>query len=108
MSPDGRWLAYSSNESGQPEVYVVPFRGGQGKWQVSQSGGNGPLWSADGKGLYYANLSYTVFVVPVKQLNDSLQFGTAQQLVSNTSSQLFLYDVAPDESKIRSSQCRTC
>ncbi|MBZ5599838.1 MAG: protein kinase [Acidobacteriia bacterium] len=100
LSPDGRWLAYSSNESGQPEVYVVPFRGGQGKWQVSQSGGNGPLWSADGKGLYYANLSYTVFVVPVKQLNDSLQFGTAQQLVSNTSSQLFFYDVAPDESKI--------
>ena len=100
LSPDGRWLAYSSNESGQPEVYVVPFRGGQGKWQVSQSGGNGPLWSADGKGLYYANLSYTVFVVPVKQLNDSLQFGTAQQLVSNTSSQLFFYDVAPDERKI--------
>lgn len=100
LSPDGRWLAYSSSESGQPEVYVVPFRGGQGKWQVSQSGGNGPLWSADGKGLYYANLSYTVFAIPVKQLNDSLQFGTAQQLVSNTSSQLFFYDVAPDESKI--------
>jgi Tol biopolymer transport system component len=100
LSPDGRWLAYSSNESGQSEVYVVPFRGGQGKWQVSQSGGNGPLWSADGKGLYYANLSYTVFEVPVKQLNDSLQFGAAEQLVSNTSSQLFFYDVAPDGTKI--------
>ena len=100
LSPDGRWLAYSSNESGQSEVYVVPFRGGQGKWQVSQSGGNGPLWSADGKGLYYANLSYTVFEVPVKQLNDSLQFGTAERLVSNTSSQLFFYDVAPEGTKI--------
>jgi eukaryotic-like serine/threonine-protein kinase len=100
LSPDGRWLAYSSNESGQTEVYVVPFRGGQGKWQVSQSGGSGPLWSADGKGLYYANLGYTVFEVPVKELNDSLQFGTAEQLVSNTSSQLFFYDVAPGGSKI--------
>jgi serine/threonine protein kinase/Tol biopolymer transport system component len=43
LSPDGRWLAYSSNESGQTEVYVIPFRGGQGKWQVSQSGGDRPL-----------------------------------------------------------------
>jgi Tol biopolymer transport system component len=101
LSPNGRWLAYSSSESGQSEVYVVPFRGGQGKWQVSQSGGNGPLWSADGRGLYYANLSYTVFELPVKELNDNtLQFGTAQPLVSNTSSQLFFFDVVPDDSKI--------
>jgi eukaryotic-like serine/threonine-protein kinase len=100
LSPDGRWLVYSSNESGQQEVYVVPFRGGQGKWQVSQNGGIQPMWAADGKGLYYANLSYTVFTVPVKQLNNTLQFGTAQQLASNTSSPVFFYDVAPDGKKI--------
>jgi serine/threonine-protein kinase len=100
LSPDGRWLAYTSSESGQPEVYVVPFHGGQGKWQVSQSGGGKAIWSADGKGLYYANLSYTVFEVPVRQLNDSLQFGTAEQLVSNLSSQVFFYDVSPDGQKI--------
>jgi serine/threonine protein kinase/Tol biopolymer transport system component len=100
LSPDGRWLAYSSNESGQPEVYVVPFRGGQGKWQVSQNGGNTPLWSKDGKTLYYANLSFTVFAVPVQQLSDTLRFGTAEQLVSNMSSQVFFYDVSPDGQKI--------
>jgi Tol biopolymer transport system component len=100
LSPDGRWLAYSSNESGQPEVYVVPFRGGEGKWQVSQNGGDRPTWGKDGKSLYYANPSYTIFAVPVKQLNNTLQFGTAEPIVSNTSSQVFFYDVSPDDKKI--------
>jgi Tol biopolymer transport system component len=100
LSPDGRWLAYSSNESGQAEVYVIPFRGGPGKWQVSQSGGDRPLWGKDGKSLYYADLNFTVFAVPVHQLSDTLQFGTAEPLVSNLSSQIFFYDVAPDGQKI--------
>jgi len=100
LSPDGHWLAYASNESGQAEVYVVPFRGGQGKWQISQNGGNGPLWSKDGKTLYYANLGFTVFGVPVQQLNRTLQFGTAEQLVANMPSQVFFYDVAPDGQKV--------
>lgn len=100
LSPDGRWLAYSSNESGQTEVYVIPFRGGQGKWQVSQSGGDRPLWGKDGKSLYYADLNFTVFAVPVKQLNDTLQFGSAEQIVSNLASQIFFYDVSPDGKKI--------
>ena len=100
LSPDGRWLAYSSNESGQPEVYVKPFRGGQGKWQVSQNGGDRPTWGKDGKSLYYANPSYTIFAVPVQPQKDTLQFGTAEPLVSNTSSQIFFYDVAPDGKKI--------
>jgi eukaryotic-like serine/threonine-protein kinase len=100
LSPDGRWLAYSSNESGQTEVYVIPFRGGQGKWQVSRSGGDRPLWGKDGKSLYYADLNFTVFAVPVKQLNDTLQFGSAEQIVSNLASQIFFYDVSPDGKKI--------
>jgi dipeptidyl aminopeptidase/acylaminoacyl peptidase len=100
LHPDGRWVAYSSNESGQPEVYVVPFHGGQGKWQVSQNGGNAPLWSKNGKTLYYASLSFTVFAVPVQQLNDTLQFGTAEQMVSNMPSQVFFYDVSPDGQKV--------
>ncbi len=54
VSPDGRWLAYVSEESGQPEVYVRPFPNtAGGKWQISTSGGLEPLWSADGRELYY-------------------------------------------------------
>ena len=45
FSPDGRWLAYASNESGRPEVYVRPFPGPGGKWQISTGGGNLPTWS---------------------------------------------------------------
>jgi eukaryotic-like serine/threonine-protein kinase len=51
FSPDGRWVAYSSNESGRQEVYVVPFGGGTGKWQIASSSGTQPVWRRDGKGI---------------------------------------------------------
>ncbi|MGO9127469.1 MAG: protein kinase domain-containing protein [Terriglobales bacterium] len=100
LSPDGHWLAYASNESSSLEVYVVPFHGGQGRWQVSASGGNAPLWSRDGKELYYANLNFTVFAVPVKEVNGTPQFGAAQQLTTTASAPEFFYDVTPDGKKI--------
>jgi len=53
FSPDGHWLAYQSNESGPVEVYVRPFPGPGGKWQVSMAGGNQPRWRPDGKELFY-------------------------------------------------------
>ena len=54
LSPDGRWLAYSSDESGQIEIYVRPFPAvGTGKWQVSSDGGDEPKWSRDGRTLFY-------------------------------------------------------
>jgi eukaryotic-like serine/threonine-protein kinase len=53
FSPDGRWLAYRSDESGRPEVYVRPFPGPGGKWQISSEGGAEPLWARNGKQLFY-------------------------------------------------------
>jgi len=53
LSPDGRYLAYNSNESGRPEVYVQSFPGPGGKWQISTQGGAEAHWRADGKELYY-------------------------------------------------------
>ncbi|MGA9882862.1 MAG: protein kinase, partial [Candidatus Acidiferrales bacterium] len=55
VSPDGKWLAYGSNESGQNAVYAVPFPRGEGKWQVSTNGGAMPRWSRDGKELFYVS-----------------------------------------------------
>ncbi len=53
-SPDGRWLAYQSDESGRYEVFIRPFPDTDaGKWQVSQNGGRGPLWSKDGRELFW-------------------------------------------------------
>jgi eukaryotic-like serine/threonine-protein kinase len=63
-SPDRRWLAYQSDESGRPEVYVRDISRGGGRWQVSTSGGDEPRWSPDGRSLYYRNESQ-LMVVPV-------------------------------------------
>ena len=53
FSPDGHWLAYVSNESGRPEVYVQPYPGPGGKWQISTEGGTEPTWNHNGKELFY-------------------------------------------------------
>jgi serine/threonine-protein kinase len=55
FSPDGRYIAYVSDESGQYEVYVRPYPVRDGKWQVSTEGGEEPIWSSDGKELFYRN-----------------------------------------------------
>lgn len=53
FSPDGRWLAYASGESGRSEVYVQPFPGSGGKFQIFHEGGREPLWSRNGKQMFY-------------------------------------------------------
>jgi Tol biopolymer transport system component len=53
FSPNGRWVAYQSDESGRPEVYVTDYPAATAKWQVSTGGGSAPSWSADGRQLYY-------------------------------------------------------
>jgi len=53
FSPDGRWLAYLSDESGRPEIYVQPYPGPGGKWQISTEGGTEPVWNPNGRELFY-------------------------------------------------------
>ena len=53
FSPDGRWLAYASNESGRSEVYVQAYPGPGGKWPISIEGGTEPMWSRDRRELFY-------------------------------------------------------
>jgi serine/threonine protein kinase len=101
LSPDGHWIAYSSTESGTPEIYVVAFRGGQGKWQISTNEGTQPSWSRDGRELYYSSINRGIVSgVPVKETNSALQFGAAQTLATYPASPQFFYDVSPDGRKI--------
>jgi Tol biopolymer transport system component len=65
FSPDGRWIAYTTDDSGQPNVFVQSFPEAGEKHQVSTSGGNAPIWGADGKGLYYLGLDSTLMAVPI-------------------------------------------
>ena len=65
LSPDGKWMAYASNESGRLEVYVQPFPGPGGKWQLSKDGGKGPAWSSDGREIFYTH-GDRMMVVPVE------------------------------------------
>jgi len=65
FSPDGRWLAYVSNESGRDEVYVQPYPGPGGKWPISTEGGTELRWSADGRELFY-RLGDKMMVVEVQ------------------------------------------
>jgi hypothetical protein len=72
FSPDGRWLAYTSNENGIPNIFIQPFPDASlGKWQLSSDGGTLPRWKADSHEIYYFNsLTRNVVAVRVKPGND--------------------------------------
>lgn len=101
LSPDGRWLAYISNESGTMQVYVAAFQGGRGKWQVSSNGGAYPVWSHDGKELFYSYSGNSIYAVPVKEVAGVLQFGGTQEaIVSGWAAPNPWFQVSPDGKKI--------
>ncbi|HZQ95266.1 MAG TPA: protein kinase [Candidatus Sulfotelmatobacter sp.] len=100
LSPDGHWLAYESNESGTVQLYIVPFRGGQGKWQVTSSGSSIPAWSADGKELFYMDPGFNLYVLTFKEVDGVPQLGAPQQIPVTPSAPTVFYDISPDGKKI--------
>ncbi|PWT90620.1 MAG: hypothetical protein C5B54_06815 [Acidobacteria bacterium] len=80
VSPDGNWIAYCSDESGQPEIYVQSFlKKTEGKWQVSVNGGTTPKWRKDGEELFYLTSDGKVMSVEVKS-GASFTFGAPKML----------------------------
>jgi eukaryotic-like serine/threonine-protein kinase len=73
FSPDGRWIAYTTVEAGAIEVYVRPFPGPGGKWQISVGGGGFAKWSRNGKELFYRNLDNRIMVVNYAVAGDSFR-----------------------------------
>ncbi|MCJ7442754.1 MAG: protein kinase [Thermoanaerobaculaceae bacterium] len=65
-SPDGKWVAYNSNESGKWEIYVTSFPEARGKWQVSIGGGEQPRWAGDGREIFFLSPDCKIMAVPVK------------------------------------------
>ena len=76
FSPDGRWVAYQTNESGRFEVVVQPFPEAGSKWQVSAAGGVAPRWRADGQELYFVAPDATMMAVPVRAAGASFDAST--------------------------------
>jgi serine/threonine-protein kinase len=97
FSPDGRWLAYESDESGTRQIYVRPFPGPGGKWQISTDGGRYPRWPADGNELFYRNGDKMMAAV-VNWEGSSLQSQTPRELFATqfVSIDGYEYDVASD------------
>jgi eukaryotic-like serine/threonine-protein kinase len=93
ISPDGRWLAYTSNESGRFEIYVQSFPTPGKKYQVTTSGGNRVYWTHQGRELVYASLDGTFGAVPVTP-GEGLQFGAPVRLFSPSRNEGI--DVSPD------------
>jgi serine/threonine protein kinase/Tol biopolymer transport system component len=83
VSPDGRWLAYQSNESGQYEIYVRPLPDvDQGRWQISTSGGTRPAWARNGRELYYVDASDRLTAVTVGTSGGTFSAGTPVTILS--------------------------
>ncbi len=78
LSPDGRWIAYDSDESGRREVYVVPFPEAGAKRQISGAGGDRPRWRADGKEVFYFTLDGQLAAVNLAVRDGSFESGEPQ------------------------------
>jgi Tol biopolymer transport system component len=95
MSPDGQWMAYQSNKSGRPEIYVQPFPGPGADVPVSTSGGTSPRWRRDGKEIYYLAPDNRLMAVSIRPTpaGSPLQLETPVPLFQSTNDE---YMVSPD------------
>jgi serine/threonine-protein kinase len=103
ISPDGRWIAYSSNESGRIEVYVRPFPNvDDGKWLISTQGGESPIWGPDSRELYYDTYPDQMMVVTIETKptfaagNPEVLFRSEYVLASHSGPDASPYDISPD------------
>jgi len=105
FSPDGRWLAYVSDESGRFQVYVRTFPDKGGKWQISNSGGAYPVWSRNGRELFFRTDDNRIMVADYTAKVDSFAAGKPRLWSEKKLADLGLvgsgnYDVAPDGKRI--------
>jgi eukaryotic-like serine/threonine-protein kinase len=102
LSPDGKWMIYASNESGEWEIYATPFPSASGKVQISRGGGTEPRWNRNGKEIFYLGPKNMLTAVSVSDDGGTLTTGTPETLFQLhgrapiSSTDLFTYDVTKD------------
>jgi eukaryotic-like serine/threonine-protein kinase len=100
FSPDGQWVVYQSNESGQVQVYAAPFPGPGGKRQISSGGGISPRWRRDGKEIFYVTGEAQLMAAEVASRNGTLEVGRVQKLFDGIiTNRGYTYDVSADGQK---------
>ncbi len=103
FSPDGRWLAYQSNESGAMEVYVRPFPGPGGRWQISTGGGGSPAWSRDGRELLFQERAGRIMAVAYSTKGASFIPGATREWPSSLTTRIpstRSFDPTPDGKRL--------
>ena len=99
LSPDGRWIAYRSNESRQSEIYVRPFPNvEEGKWLISRDGGISPVWGPDGRELFYRSLNEEAMMIVRIETEPVFTYETPEVLFTGSyfRSRNRNYDISPD------------
>jgi hypothetical protein len=99
VSPNGRWLAYASDESGEREVYVTQFPPAGGKWQLSNGGGEAPTWRRDGKELFFLTGDGTLMAIPVRTdgvFEHDKPVALFKWTVRRATNTFWFYDAMPD------------
>jgi Tol biopolymer transport system component len=101
VSPDSRWVAYVSDESGQGELYIASFPEGKGKWRVSANGGAYPAWSANGREVFYKDFNDEFYVCPVTPKGSEMEVGAPEHLFHATNQAVGVpFDVAADGKRL--------
>jgi serine/threonine protein kinase len=80
VAPDGKWMAYQTNESGRHEIYITPFPGGGAKWQVSSNGGVSPSWRRDSKELFFLDSTNHIVAVDMDTSGSAVRLGVPHSL----------------------------
>jgi eukaryotic-like serine/threonine-protein kinase len=101
FSPDGRWVAYQSDESGKYEVYVAPFPGPAGKWQISTAGGQAPRWRRDGTEIFYVAPDNRMMVAAANGKGGTFEVSAVKPLFEThaITGRGYSYDVSADGQK---------
>jgi len=101
VSPDSHWVAYTSDESGQDEIYLTTFPEGKGKWRVSTNGGFYTAWSGNGKELFYTAITDDFLACPVTPKGSEVEVGTPQHLFHTPLVAVgVLFDVSSDGKRL--------
>jgi eukaryotic-like serine/threonine-protein kinase len=99
FSPDGKWVTYDSQESSRSEIYAARYPTGEGKIQISTKGGDWPIWSANGKEIFFVEAGGHLAAAEVRETSTALEVSSVKtlfELHQRSAGNQYSYDATPD------------